>query len=166
VIFTAIPAGASIFLDANTLVFHFASHPTFRLACEQLLDRVARRELIGFSSAHVLTNVAHRLMTIEAMSRFGWPEAGIVRRLQKHRTETRNLDLHRQAVDAIAAFGVQIIPNTQQLVRAAAIISQQHELLSGDALIVASMQTNGLTNLASHDADFDGIPGITRYGPM
>jgi predicted nucleic acid-binding protein len=38
-------------------------------------------------------------------------------------------------------------------------------LLSNDALIVAVMRAQGLTNVASHDADFDRVPGITRYGP-
>ena len=32
-------------------------------------------------------------------------------------------------------------------------------------LIVAVMQRQGLTNLASHDTDFDRVLGLTRYGP-
>jgi predicted nucleic acid-binding protein len=51
------------------------------------------------------------------------------------------------------------------LVARAAAISQQFELLSDDALVVAVMQEHGLTHLASHDADFDRVPGLTRYGP-
>jgi predicted nucleic acid-binding protein len=51
------------------------------------------------------------------------------------------------------------------LIATAAAVSQQTGLLSNDSLIVAVMQANGLTNLASHDADFDRVPGITRYGP-
>jgi predicted nucleic acid-binding protein len=51
------------------------------------------------------------------------------------------------------------------LVSAAAAISQQNGFLSGDALVVAVMREHGLVNLASHDADFDGIPGLTRYSP-
>jgi predicted nucleic acid-binding protein len=38
-------------------------------------------------------------------------------------------------------------------------------LLSGDALVVAVMQANGLTNLASGDSDFDRVPSITRFAP-
>ena len=34
-----------------------------------------------------------------------------------------------------------------------------------DALAVAVMRGHGLTLLASHDADFDRVPGITRYAP-
>jgi predicted nucleic acid-binding protein len=33
------------------------------------------------------------------------------------------------------------------------------------SLIVAVMQQHGLTALASHDADFDRVPGITRHAP-
>jgi len=44
-------------------------------------------------------------------------------------------------------------------------LSQQIGLLSGDALVVAMMQAHGLTHLASHDTDFDRMPGIMRYGP-
>jgi len=164
--FAAIPSGAAIFLDANTLIFHFASNPVFQLACQGLLDRIARQEVTGFTSAHVLTNVAHRLMTIEAMSLLGWKEAGIASRLKRHHVEIRNLNRPRLALAEIEVIGVQVVPITQQLVAAAAVISQQHELLSGDALIVAVMQANGLSHLASHDADFDRVPGITRYAPI
>jgi predicted nucleic acid-binding protein len=31
---------------------------------------------------------------------------------------------------------------------------------------VAVMQANRLTNLASNDADFDRVPGLTRYAPV
>jgi predicted nucleic acid-binding protein len=49
--------------------------------------------------------------------------------------------------------------------RQAAILSRQYGLLTNDALTVAIMQHLGLTHLASHDADFDRVPGITRYRP-
>jgi predicted nucleic acid-binding protein len=49
---------------------------------------------------------------------------------------------------------------------AAVALSQQLGLLTNDALIVALMQANGLTKIASHDADFDRVPGLTRYAPV
>jgi predicted nucleic acid-binding protein len=39
-------------------------------------------------------------------------------------------------------------------------------LLSNDALIVAVMQANGLSKLASSDQDFDRIPWLSRYKPI
>jgi predicted nucleic acid-binding protein len=51
------------------------------------------------------------------------------------------------------------------LLGAAVVISQQSGLLTIDALIVAVMQANGLTRIASHDSDFDRVPGLTHYAP-
>jgi predicted nucleic acid-binding protein len=49
--------------------------------------------------------------------------------------------------------------------KAATLASQQFELLTGDALVVAVMQAHGLTHLASNDADFDRVTWLTRYEP-
>ena len=51
------------------------------------------------------------------------------------------------------------------LIASAAMVSQQHGLLSNDALIVAVMRGHGVTNLAGSDADFDRVAGIIRYTP-
>jgi hypothetical protein len=71
--FADLVAGDAIFLDANTLVYHFTSDPVFGAACSQLLQRVENQEIQGHTSTHVLTETAHRIMTIEAMGAFAWP---------------------------------------------------------------------------------------------
>ncbi len=163
--FSDIPTGAAVFVDANVFVYHFAPHPSLQAACQNLLERFASEELIGHTSAHVLTNVAHRMMTLEAVDRFNWPIPGIAQRMQRHPDQFRLLTRYRQAVDDIPAFGIQVVPITAARVSAAAAISQQFGLLSGDALVVAVMREHGFQHLASHDADFDRVPGLVRYAP-
>jgi predicted nucleic acid-binding protein len=68
-IFPDIPAGCAVFLDANVLVYYFVPDPVFGPACRDLLDRIFRGEIAGFTSSDFLGNVAHRLMTWG--SRFG-----------------------------------------------------------------------------------------------
>lgn len=157
-------ANAHVFLDANTLVYHFGPHPKFGPACNGLIKRIENRELRAATSTHVVSEVAHKLMTEEASLRFGWPSK-VVGRLKQNPTRIQALTTFCQAVARIPQFGIQIltIPNT--LAVTAPLLSQQFGLLSNDALIVAVMQANGLTNLASNDADFDRVPGITRYAP-
>ncbi|MGO8747599.1 MAG: type II toxin-antitoxin system VapC family toxin [Thermoguttaceae bacterium] len=60
---------------------------------------------------------------------------------------------------------VQVSIITPVLVVAAAGMSKQTGLLSNDAPVVAVMQNHGLNNLASNDADFDRVSGLTRYAP-
>jgi predicted nucleic acid-binding protein len=166
VIFTDLAAGAAVFLDANTLVYHFSGDAQLGAPCTELIKRIEQQDVPGFTSTHVLLDVAHRLMTIEAILVFGWPVASIAQRLRRHHQEIPRLTRFRQAVDEVPKLNIQVLPVLPPQVSAAAALCQQCELLSGDALVVAVMQANGLTNLASHDSDFDRVRGLTRYAPV
>lgn len=104
-------------------------------------------------------------MTLEAMQLRGWPAAGIAARLRKHHAEIPKLATYRDAVARFPHLQIQVLPVTQPLVESATRLSHQFELLAGDALVVAVMRQQGLTNVASLDTDFDRVPGLTRYGP-
>jgi predicted nucleic acid-binding protein len=164
--FANIPGGVTVFLDANTLVYHFSQDPAYGAACTQLLRRIELQQLLGFTSSHALADLSHRLMTLEAIQLWGWPVAGIAARLRKHRDEIPKLSAYQQAIARLPLLRVQVLPVTQALVEQATVLSQRHQLLTGDALIVAVMQAHGLTNLASLDDDFDRVPGLTRYAPV
>ena len=161
--FDQIPAGAAVFLDANTPIYHFTADPKYGAACTRLLKRIENQDLQGFTSAHVLADVAHRLMTMEAMTRLGWPPTRLAARLRKQHGQIPTLALFQQALVKLDQMALHIFPLSASLVLTASNYSQQFELLTGDALIVTVMRHNGLTNLASGDADFDRVPGLTRY---
>ncbi|HEY7328111.1 MAG TPA: type II toxin-antitoxin system VapC family toxin [Gemmataceae bacterium] len=164
-IFGDIPTGVAVFLDANVFVYHFTMHPQFSAAATALLERIENRDIHGVTSASVLADVSHRLMTLEAHDLLGWPMQGIAHRLKRHPNEVQKLTRYRQALDEISQLGMQIVPVTGPFVSLAADVSRQHGLLCNDALIITVMRDQGLQFLASHDADFDRIPGIVRYAP-
>lgn len=99
------------------------------------------------------------------MAACGWLAKGIAYRLRQNPTVIQTLTKFRQAVQEVPRVGIQVLPVDMPLVDAAAALSQTHGLLTGDALIVAVMQQQGLTNIASLDADFDRVPGLTRHAP-
>jgi predicted nucleic acid-binding protein len=105
-------------------------------------------------------------MTIEAMGRLGWPASGLAARLKKHHAEIPKLSLYQPATAKVGQLGIQVLPVLEQLVLAATLCSEQFELLTGDALIVALMRQQGLSKIATEDADFDRVPGLTRYAPV
>jgi predicted nucleic acid-binding protein len=156
---------ADVFLDANTFIYHFTSDPKWGAACTRLLERIEFQELRGFISTHVLADVVHRLMTTEAMDLLGWPATRLAARLRKQHAEIPKLTVYLQALTKIAQIGIQVLPVLGPHVIQAAQLCRAHELLTGDALIVAVMQANSLTNLASLDGDFDRVPGLKRYAP-
>ncbi|HET6573300.1 MAG TPA: type II toxin-antitoxin system VapC family toxin [Fimbriiglobus sp.] len=154
-----------IFLDANTLVYHFASHQVFGPAANQLMTRIENQDLGGYTSTHILSETAHRLMMIEAATLPGWKQTKVKLRLLQQPSALQNLSLFRRAIEAVLQSRIQTLTIAPSLVVSAAGISQQSGLLSNDALIVAVMQAHGLCQLASNDPDFDRVPGITRYAP-
>lgn len=165
-IFDNLVAGDAVFLDSNVFLLHFTAHARYGVACTDLLKRIGRGELAGFTSTHVLGEVAHRLMTIEANQKYGWPFTGIVYRLQKNPAEVQGLSDFRQSLREISKSGVTTLVIAPDLLDSAANVSQQTGLLSNDALIVALMRANGLDKIASEDSDFDRVPGLARFAPV
>jgi predicted nucleic acid-binding protein len=159
-------AGDSVFVDANTLIYHFGPHPTFGAACRQLIQRIESQDLLGFTSTHVLGEVAHQLMILEALSLPGWSAGKVKKRLHQQPAALRNLTRFRTAVETVLQSRITVLTIAPALLGTTATISQQCGLLTNDALTVALMQANGLTKIASHDADFDRVPGLTRYAPV
>src|SRR4051812_47568433 len=154
-----------MFIDANGLVYAVIADPRYGAACKRLLERMDNQDLVGFTSTHVLSELAHRMMTLEAVTRFSRPLAGIANWLRRHPSEVQQLTRHRQAIDEVRNCKVQIIPVDGPDVSRAADLSTPFGLLSSDALIVVIMQRHHLTRLTSLDADFDRVPGLTRYAP-
>ncbi len=82
-----------------------------------------------------------------------------------HPAEVQKLTAFRQAIDRGLQSRLQVLTVLPPLLATAAVLNQRIGLLTHDGLIVAVMQANGLNKIASHDADFDRVPGLTRYAP-
>jgi predicted nucleic acid-binding protein len=164
-IYADLPAGATVFLDASVFIHHFEPNALYGPPATEFLERVENQEIVGVTTTHVLSEVAHRLMTIEAMQAFGWPCAGIAVRLRNHPAQVQTLTRFRQSIQQIPLFAVRILSIDPSWPDLAAEASQRTGLLHNDALIIAAMRIHGLANLASADSDFDRVPGVTRYGP-
>jgi len=157
--------GASVFLDANILVYHFAPHPSFGPSCHELILRVENQAVTAYTSTAVLSSAAHHLMTFEASVVFGWATK-VVDRLRQDPSALKKLSKFHQSIAQVPKLGIQILTIPETMVETAAMLSRDTGLLSEDALILAVMQRHGLTYLASNDTDFDHVPGITRYAPV
>ena len=164
--FADIPSGAAVFVDANSIIYHFISEPAYGAAATILLERFESSDIEGWITPHILAETSHRLMTLEACSLFGWPYQGIAARLHKHPRHIAKLTRFRQALEDINRLGLHVISVTASHVLQAAEISQQDGLLTNDAISIAAMRSRGLANLASNDADFDRIAGIVRFSPV
>jgi predicted nucleic acid-binding protein len=72
-------------------------------------------------------------------------------------------DAIQAAFDALLGVVDEVLAIGQGAVERAKTILMGHPTLSArDALHVAVMQQHGIDRILSYDADFDGLPGITR----
>jgi predicted nucleic acid-binding protein len=164
--FGSLPAGASVFLDANTFVHYFQPHQQYGPACRQLMQRIDQQQLVGFTSLHVLGEMAHRLLTLEASQLVGWSVGKVVQRLKHNPSAFQQLTRFQTAIDDVLQSRIQVLSPAPPLLGTAAGLSRRFGLLINDVLIVTLMNHTGITQLASSDTDFDRVPGITRYGPV
>jgi predicted nucleic acid-binding protein len=103
-------------------------------------------------------------MALEAARILGKPQGPVVKFLKGHLDEVRRLTGFRQAIDDLCIGQLRLLTISPALVPTIAALSQQIGLLTNDAAVVALMQANGLSKIASLDADFDRVPG-SRAAP-
>jgi len=164
--FTDIAPGETIFLDANTFIYHYLPDPSFGHACTALLGRAQASQVAAVSTTHLLSEVAHRLMTLEAEQMFSWPRASIGKKLRQHPHLFNQLNLYGRAIAEIIRSKVNILRIDPMWIQRATQLSDAYGLLSNDALIVAAMEAHGITAIASNDSDFDRVPTLRRYAPV
>jgi predicted nucleic acid-binding protein len=164
--FDQIPANAAVMIDANIFIYFFTPHAVFGPPCKLLMDRLTNyQDFFAYTSTHLVSEVSHQLMALEASQLFGWPLRGITRRLGQHPAEIKKLTRFRQAIDEIPRLGIEVLPVERHLLPMAASLSQLHGLLTNDAITLAAMQNETIIHIASNDTDFDRVPGLTRYAP-
>src|SRR5947209_8035784 len=115
--FADLAAGDSVFVDANTLVYHCTLDPVFGSACTDLLDRIGHGEIAAYTSTHILLEVCHRLMMLEAARSLTKPQGTMAKFLKRHLDEVRNLTAFRQAIEDLCLGQLQILTISPAMVR-------------------------------------------------
>ena len=61
-----LPDGSRILVDANILIYHFSG---ISLECRAFLQRCESRQVTAFTGVHIVLEVTHRLMILEALQK-------------------------------------------------------------------------------------------------
>ncbi len=159
-----LPHGATCFVDANIFVYHFVELGRVSAACRALLGQVLRTQVDAVSTSACLADTVHRVMAIEAQTRFQLG-GGAAAWLQRHPERITELSAFRDAAVQLGLLPLRLLPVDARTIIDAAEVSSRHGLLTNDAIVVALMRRHGITHLASNDDDFDRVPGLTVWKP-
>jgi len=154
--------GDRVFIDANIFIYHFGGRSP---ECKALLERCARRELLGYTSTPILAEVLHRRMVAEAIANGLVTARTAVRKLGETPEMVKQLTQYQEDVSKIPHMHLTILPLTLDIVQASAAVRKGEGLLTNDSFVVAFMREQDLTQLATANGDFDRVGSIAIYKP-
>ena len=157
-----LPEGARIFVDANILIYHFSG---ISLECRAFLQRCESRQVEAFTGVHIVLEVMHRLMMLEALQKGLITGGQPARKLKEQPEIIKVLREYNQSVQQIPRLNIRLRTITSGVVRASEAIRVQNGLMTNDSITVALMRKLSLTAIATADADFDAISVLSVYQP-
>jgi predicted nucleic acid-binding protein len=160
--FEAIEEGSAVFIDANVFIYHFVGASP---QCTALLARCESRQLRGATSALVLAEVCHRLMTIEAVERKLVSPRNVVHKLAARPDLARQLVTYEAAIEAIPSMGVEVTALTEATLLHGLRLQRRYGLLTNDSLVVAAMLRGGFRILATADRHLAAVDEIETAVP-
>jgi predicted nucleic acid-binding protein len=128
-----------IFVDSNVPMYLVGSAHPHKVDAQRLVEQLVadRRRLV--SDAEVLQEILHRYAAIDRR------------------------DMIQPAFDALLGVVDEVFPTQAVTVeRAKAILLARRKLSARDALHLAVMEEQGVSEILTFDRGFDAYPGITR----
>lgn len=156
-------AEQTVFVDANIFIYHFTG---LSQECSDFLCRCERGELWGVTGIHILLEILHRLMMIEAVSKGLVAPGNVAKKLREKPNVVEQLADYQIQTEAILEMGIDVVELTPDHLKATSRYRRRHGLLVNDSLTVAAMEIEGIPNLATADPDFARVETIQVYSPQ
>lgn len=103
-------------------------------------------------------------MVAEGLAR-GLITRGTAKRLRENSKSIPTLTDYWVNVERLLSLNLLFVPVSEDILRAAQSERQAFGLLTNDSMIVSCMREYGISFLATNDADFEGVAGITVSKP-
>ena len=119
----------------------------------------------AFTGVHILLEITHRLMVLEALQKGLITGSQPARKLKEQPEIIKSLHEYNLSVQQIPRLHIRVRTITSAIVRASEAIRMQEGLMTNDSVTVALMRKTGLIDIATADADFDRVSHIRVYQP-
>ncbi|MEW5719010.1 MAG: type II toxin-antitoxin system VapC family toxin [Chloroflexota bacterium] len=158
-----------IFVDANIFLFHAFDDEKHGQAATSFLARIENEEIEALTSSLVVDAVFFKILVQEAAAHLDKPTIWNIKRAMKDKTFVEKIYKpvleYKSYVESLSLLGMRIVDVTDAHMLAAADIGAELGLLITDAAHVAVMREQGISHLATADADLFHIEGITTWIP-
>lgn len=157
-----LPAGARCLVDANIFIYHLGMKAG---ECTDFLDRVARKEIEAHITTTIIAEVLHRQMLIEAVTKGLVTPGKALNKLKDNPSIISSLIDHITEVEKLLRLPMNVIEVTATDIARSHALRQTHGLFFNDSINLACADRLGLTDIVTHDADFQRVPHVTSWEP-
>ncbi len=162
----ALPQSSDVFIDANIFLYHIMKRPKLFPPCHEFFMGIESGAYNGFTSTLVLNEVLHKLMLAEATHTYGLhSEHDAANVLKQNPEKISGLSQVWKNYAVIKDYPIIIHGCNESLLDMAVDLSNRYGLLISDASHLAVIKSEGISNVATNDRDFQRIDDINIYKP-
>lgn len=160
----SVPNGSDVPIDANVFIYGLTAKSA---QCKTFLERCSREEITGITLYEVVNDSTHKFMIGEARQKSlctNQAEKG-AKYLSKHPQEVKLLTDYWVNTLRLLSLNIVFLPMKQRILEGAQMERVSAGLLTNDSLLVAAMREYGIASVATNDAQFETVTGISVFSP-
>jgi len=158
-------SGSRIFIDTNVLLYSITEHPKYGVVCDRFLDKVKAGEFNGIISVIVLNELIHKLIIGEIAEKEDLRLPQVISRIKRDPKVLEGLEAFEVVEEVESNYNLTIVGVTREDFSKARMLMVKYLLLSNDALHLAIMVKEGISDIATYDSDFDKVENIKVWRP-
>jgi predicted nucleic acid-binding protein len=157
----AVPDGSNVLIDANIFIYALSNQSP---QCKNFLSCCSREQIYGITLFEVIHDATHQFMLAETKSK-GLVASKVWKYLSEHPGVVKQLTDYWINTQRILALNLVFLPGEEKIVIGAQSARVEAGLLTNDSVIVAAMREYGISNIATSDALFGSVIGLSVFSP-
>ncbi len=158
----SLPAGAVVLVDANIFIYYLGG---LSADCKAFLRRVALREVTAHITTTIIAEILHRRMMAEAITKKLISPGQPLKKLKANPAVITSLSDYITEVEKLLLLPFRLAEITIADLAASHALRQTHGLFVNDSLNLACALRLGVTDILTHDADFNRVPSVNLWEP-
>jgi predicted nucleic acid-binding protein len=157
-----LPRDTRCLVDSNVFVYHLGSKGG---DCTAFFDRVAGKEIEAYITTTIIAEVLHRQMLVEAVLKGRITPGKSLNKLKDNPEIITGLTDYITEVGKLLELPIRIITVQPDDITCSHDLRRAHGLFVNDSINLACAQRFGLSDIATHDADFRRVPDLRLWEP-
>ncbi len=156
---------SKIFIDTNLFLYDITDHPEFGLSTKNFLKNIELGIFQGKTSIIVLNELLHKLVIGEIAEKYRLKLFQVLAFIKQNPAILSSLKSYELVNKIELIPNLEIISTTKEIFSLAKSYMGKYNLMTNDAIIVATCNINGISNIATNDSDFDRVDFLVRWNP-